>query len=636
MKHYPPAVLSLLVVGTMLLATGSPEIPEQAETELLVAIRNGDHSEVQELLRAGADVNTADSEGTTALMHALIESDVRMLRLLIDSGANVNATNEFDSTPLMYAATELAKTRLLLARGADVDAMNQRGATAMNVAVKTFGSTPVLKLLAARGAESHEAMMASAAQKGDLEAMQFLFGIGVSPGGSDSAPLFAALGARCEACVRLLLEKGGAATGIRRGRQGLLSETAKRAMPEMSQLLRAHGAPLDVEDREGFTPLMQAVLSFESPESRDGMVQWLLAEGVDPNTTNDRGETAYQLAARMGASAALELLKSAGATEVTDAPWPQPVGSPSARAGVERILPQIETSGQAVYNNRGCVSCHNNSLPAMTVALARKKGFLVNEDQAEKELGFAVATERPYLESMRLGSSIGGAAVTLSYTLMGMAAAGYEADALTDAHVHFLALHQYPDGSWKHTTSYRPPLEYSPVATTALVLGAMRLYPIPGRREEFEMQFDQAKQWLLAAEAYSGEEQSMQLSGLAAAGATADEIAPFVEALKTAQNQDGSWSQLPVIAGDAYATGEALYALHVSGNVPTTDPAYQQGVQWLLGNQLADGSWFVPARTIPIQPYFESGFPHGTHQWISDAGSSWASMALLFTLPDRP
>lgn len=625
------SLVVLLMVGTVLFAAGSPGSPE-----LLVAIRNGDHSQVQKLLQAGADVNTADSEGTTALMHALIESDVKMLKLLMDSGANVNATNEFDSTALMYAATDLAKTRLLLAGGADVKAKNKRGATPMNVAVKTFGSTPVLKLLTARGAESQDQMMVSAARKGDLEAMQFLLSSGVSPGGVDSAPLFAALGAKCEACVRLLLEKGGPANGIRRGRQGVLSETAKRAMPEMSQLLRDHGASLGVQDREGFTLLMQAVLSPESLESRDRMVQWLLTEGVDPNATNDRGETAYQLAARMGAPSTLELLRSAGAREVEDVGWPEPVGAPTAQAAVEKVLPLIETSGEAVFNNRGCISCHNNSLPAMTVALARKKGFVVNEEQAKKELGFAVATERPYLESMRLGSSIGGAAVTLSYTLMGMAAASYPADTLTDAHVHFLAIHQYPDGAWKHTTSYRPPLEYSPIATTAVVLRAMRLYPIPGRREEFEERFTRAKQWLLSAEAYSGEEQSMQLNGLAAAGATASEIAPFVKALTAAQNQDGSWSQLPGIPGDAYATGEALYAIHVSGNVPTKDPVYEKGVQWLLRNQLSDGSWFVPARTIPIQPYFESGFPHGMNQWISDAASSWASMALLFTLPDRP
>jgi len=76
--------------------------------------------------------------------------------------------------------------------------------------------------------------------------------------------------------------------------------------------------------------------------------------------------------------------------------------------------------------------------------------------------------------------------------------------------------------------------------------------------------------------------------------------------------------------------------LHVSGDVPTKDPVYQKGVQWLLRNQLTDGSWFVPTLAVPVQPHtFESGFPHGWNQFASEAGSSWATIALLFTLPDK-
>src|SRR6185436_2534464 len=137
-----------------------------APADLLVAIRNGDHAQVQKLLRAGADVNTADSDGTTALMHAVVESDVKMMKLLIDTRANVNAKNALDSTALMYAATDLAKTKLLVEAGADVKAKGKRGATPMNVAVTTFGSTPVLKLLKSKGAEPEDRMMTSAAGKG--------------------------------------------------------------------------------------------------------------------------------------------------------------------------------------------------------------------------------------------------------------------------------------------------------------------------------------------------------------------------------------------------------------------------------------------------------------------------------------
>lgn len=610
----------------LLLLAGSPD--------LLVAVRNGDHAQAQKLLRAGADVNTADGDGTTALMHSAIESDAKMMKLLLDNGANVNAKNALGSTAVMYAAANLEKTRLLLDRGADVKVKNQRGATPMSVAAAIPGSTPVLKILSGEGAEADDRLMALAAAKGDLEAIRFLLGIGVRAGDSAGASLTAAIAARCEECVRLLVEKGAPADAIRPNRGGVLNETVRRGMPELSQFLLDHGASLESRDREGFTLLMQAVLSMEPLAERDRMVQWLLSKGVDPNATNDRGDTAYQLAARVGIASTLELLVKAGAKQIKEE-WPRATGgTPSAEAAVKKILPMLEITGEPVYKSRSCVSCHNNSLPAMTVALARRKGFVVNDDQAKKEMGFAAATDMPFLEPMRTGTTIGGAADTVGYTLMGMAAAGYPADALTDAHIHYLSMHQSADGAWRNS-SYRPPSEYSPFTTTAVALRAIKLYPIPGRGQEFEQRFARAKRWLLSARPFSIEERSMQLNALADAGASASERAPFVKALKAAQNPDGSWSQLPGVAAEAYATGQALYALHVSGGVPAGDPVYKKGVQWLLGNQLADGSWFAPTRAVPIQPHTFESFPHGWHQFASAGGSSWAALALLFTLPDK-
>jgi ankyrin repeat protein len=613
---------------------GAPLFADRS-SDLLAAIRNGDHSQVQRLLRAGVSVNTADAGGTTALMHGVIESDARMMKLLIDNGASVDTKNALDSTALMYAASNFEKTRLLLDAGATVKVRSKGGATPMSVAASAYGSTPVLKLLVAKGAEPEDRLMPLVAQKGDLEASQYLLSIGVSPGDGTGAALSAAVASRCEACVRLLVEKGAPASGSRANGAGVLNDSVRRAMPEISQFLLDHGASLNSKDREGFTLLMQTVLSMEPLANRDRMVEWLVSKGVDLNATNERGDTAYLLAARMGIASTVDLLAKAGAKQGKE-DWPKPAqGAATAEEAVKKVLPMLEMGGEPVFKTRTCVSCHNNSLPAITVALARKKGFAVNEPQAQKELGFAVATDTPYLEPMRLGSTIGGAATTVAYTLMGMAAAGYPADALTDAHIHYLSIHQLPTGSWG-LTAYRPPAEYSPFTTTAVVLRAIKLYPIPGRRDEFRERVARARQWLLSTKAYSVEEQTMQLNGLADAGATAQERAPFVKALKATQNADGSWNQLRGMPPDAYATGEALYALHVSGDVPVKDAAYQKGVQWLLRNQLADGSWFVPTRSVPVQPHnFETGFPHGWHQFASAGGSSWAALALLYTLPDK-
>jgi hypothetical protein len=73
--------------------------------------------------------------------------------------------------------------------------------------------------------------------------------------------------------------------------------------------------------------------------------------------------------------------------------------------------------------------------------------------------------------------------------------------------------------------------------------------------------------------------------------------------------------------------------MHVAG-VPADDASVRKGVTFLLSTQYADGAWLVKTHAFPVQPYFESGFPFGRHQWISTAGTSWAAMAIAQMLPD--
>ena len=103
-------------------------------------------------------------------------------------------------------------------------------------------------------------------------------------------------------------------------------------------------------------------------------------------------------------------------------------------------------------------------------------------------------------------------------------------------------------------------------------------------------------------------------------------------ALQALQRDDGSWSQMAEMSGDAYATGTALFALHQSGHLNASDEAYQRGLHYLLKTQLADGSWHVVSRSKPFQKYFETGFPHGKDQFISSAATAWATTALLLAV----
>ena len=72
-----------------------------------------------------------------------------------------------------------------------------------------------------------------------------------------------------------------------------------------------------------------------------------------------------------------------------------------------------------------------------------------------------------------------------------------------------------------------------------------------------------------------------------------------------------------------------------NGEVRADHPAVRRGVQYLLDTQLEDASWHVATRAKPFQKYFESGFPHRKDQFISIAGSGWATLALLLALPER-
>jgi len=213
-----------------------------------------------------------------------------------------------------------------------------------------------------------------------------------------------------------------------------------------------------------------------------------------------------------------------------------------------------------------------------------------------------------------------------------MHAEGYPADGITDAAVLEVAGLQTADGSWS-SGAHRPPSEHSSFSATAVAVRVLQLYMPPGVKDELEKRVARARDWLVHARPRSHQEHAFHLVGLKWAGADSKLIGSAVEALLELQRDHGGWAQLPGLEADAYATGLSLYALHEGGGVAPTAEPYRRGVKFLLATQCEDGSWHVRSRSYKFQPFFESGFPHGHDQWISAAGSGWAAMALMLTLP---
>lgn len=220
--------------------------------------------------------------------------------------------------------------------------------------------------------------------------------------------------------------------------------------------------------------------------------------------------------------------------------------------------------------------------------------------------------------------------MTISYSLLGLAAENYPPDATTDAMARFVQSRQWPDGRWE-TAAHRPPIESNDdIVVTSIALRALQIYGPKAQHTKSEMSVKRAADWLIKAQPKTTQERAFHLFGLGWAGLNANNelVRKAVRELLQQQRSDGGWAQLSSLSSDAYATGQALVALKQAGDVDMSDPSYKRGVEFLLKTQLEDGSWYVKSRAIPLQPYFESGFPHGHDQWISAAATNWATTAL--------
>jgi ankyrin repeat protein len=594
-----PLLRCLLPISTLFLLgalTGAAQGPLPAPgptglrsvPHLTAALVKRDLPRLRQLLDAGEDPNQKDDQGFSPWMWAVHFEDNEALNLLLARVPRVPATDVsargVSAHQMLAVAASLnnrVAARALLTKGVPVDAPDLNGATPLLVAASS-GYTDLMKMFLTAGADPN-----SSDQHGDT-------------------PLMAGVRIGSMPAVKLLLVDRASPNAKDRGGRTALHWAARTGQADIVRALLAAGAAVDVLDAAARTPLAYA------QEKEHASVA--------------------------------DLLKKRGARE-TSAISTRAATTP--RDAVERSLPMLLRGWQTWSERQSCGACHHRLMIDRVAALAKQRGFGAAAALATEQV--ELFTRRPAANEPRLRQQLASEEGVLRSAL-GIGGDGSSGDALNlnailelgvprgsalEARALLLARKQLADGSWR-TGLPRVPILSSDFTITAVAARTIAAYGGSGDAPEISERVDRARRWLIAKRPVTTEDKAFRLLGLRWTHAGDRLIESAADVLKREQHADGGWSQLPGVNSDAYATGMVLVALQWGIGLPVSDPVYKRGVHYLLKTQEADGSWFVHKRAAASNAYFESGFPHGKFQFISYAGSCWATMALIYAATPSP
>jgi uncharacterized protein len=246
------------LAAAMLLALGA-QAPVWAAGTLIDATKANDSAGALALIKDKADVNAAESDGTTPLHYAVYNDDVALVESLLKAGAKPSLANKYGSTPLLEAAVRGNPVVIekLLKAGADSNQGNADGQTALLIVARTSNVT-VAKLLISHGAQ-----------------------VNVTEHWHDQTPLMWAAAEKQPAMVKLLLDHGAKVDARSRLNQWTRMVTAepraqmrdvggftpllyaaREGCLECVKLLLASHADINLPDPEGVTPLIMALTNF--------------------------------------------------------------------------------------------------------------------------------------------------------------------------------------------------------------------------------------------------------------------------------------------------------------------------------------------------------------------------------------
>src|SRR5262245_40533481 len=136
-----------------MVALAAPFLTQGQQGKLASLIQAGNRKAALDMIRAGADVNEAQPDGTRPIHWAVYRVDYELMDALIAKKAKVDVTNELGSTPLTEAV-KLGESRLvktLLDAGSGAEGANEDGQTALMLAIKN-GDLAIAQMLVNAGA----------------------------------------------------------------------------------------------------------------------------------------------------------------------------------------------------------------------------------------------------------------------------------------------------------------------------------------------------------------------------------------------------------------------------------------------------------------------------------------------------
>jgi len=277
-----------VVLVAVLLAGASTGASANA---LIDAVRAGNGQEAVRLIDGGADVNAADSLGTTPLMWASRYGDAALVERLIRAGADAAAESVLGVTPMSEAALIGSRPviRELLAAGVDPDSPNPEGETALMLVVRT-GHIDAAEVLINAGAD------VNAKEHWAGQTALMWAGAQLQP---QMVKLLLANGAEVDArsTVREWTRKVSSEPRPKELAQGGLTPlmfAARTGCIECAQLLLDAGADINLTDPYGVTPLVVATLNLQND-----FAAYLVEKGADINQWDLYGRTPLYVAIDM-------------------------------------------------------------------------------------------------------------------------------------------------------------------------------------------------------------------------------------------------------------------------------------------------------------------------------------------------